>query len=710
MIFESPGWLFALLALPLVAAAEVWLNGRDRDRLARLVARPLWSRVVRRPAERWRWIRLALVLLGGAGIIVALARPQWGIVREKVEREGVDVVLALDTSGSMATADVAPNRFFLARQALLQLMTRLEGDRFALVAFEGEAYPLAPLTLDADAVGLFLETVQPGIVPAPGTSLGVGLAKGLDAFVDEERRNKVLVLVSDGENLEGEVDAAVAKAKEAGVIVHTVGVGTEAGQPVPEFDKEGRQTGYKRDDSGAPVVSRLNTATLQAIAEGTGGQMFRLTSADTGLGALASAIEGMERKTLAREWSYRRRERYQGPLAAGLLLLVAGLLLPLPRLRRAAGRTAGLLVAAVALGTAAPAVAQDPAGSSPAPTPPAAGPGSAPSVPEGKGAGIFDEVLLRPRRFTEKGLQEYESGNHPEALAAFEDAARKSGPRTPRCGSTWRTACTRTASYDEAATLFRSLGVDAAAPFAPAARFNLGNSLYQKKDFKGAIQAYRDALRLAPNDEDTRRNLEMALRQLKEQEEQQKREQEQKDRTRRTTGRRTRRTSRTSRRRIRARTRRRRTRRSRISRRASRTRRISSRISNEATRNSSRASPRVRRRPRRRRTSASASRPGCPRSGPCSSSTPSRRTRRRSRSACWRSSGRRRRRARTGEGSFGGRRAPRRLSSWRPSARARRTTRCAPRSTPRSSASRTRFSSRSAWTGRGARTPSPCRS
>jgi Ca-activated chloride channel family protein len=409
-------------------------------------------------------------------------------------------------------------------------MTRLEGDRFALVAFEGEAYPLAPLTLDADAVGLFLETVEPGIVPAPGTSLGEGLAKGLDAFVDKERRNKVLVLVSDGENLEGEVDAAVAKAKEAGVIVYTVGVGTEAGQPVPEFDTEGRQTGYKRDDAGAPVVSRLNTATLQAIAEGTGGQMFRLTSADTGLGGLASAIEGMERKTLAREWSYRRRERYQGPLAAGLLLLVAGLLLPLPRLRRAEGharRTASVLVAAVALGTAVPAVAQVPAGSSPAPTPSAHGPASAPSAPEGKGAGVFDEVLLRPRRFTEKGLQEYESGNHPEALAAFEDAAR-ARPEDPAVRFNMADGLYKNGQYDEAATLFRSLGVDAAAPFAPAARFNLGNSLYQKKDFKGAIQAYRDALHLAPNDEDTRRNLEMALRQLKEQEEQQKRDQEQK--------------------------------------------------------------------------------------------------------------------------------------------------------------------------------------
>src|SRR6185436_12098786 len=132
----------------------------------------------------------------------------------------------LDTSGSMATEDVPPNRFFLARAALSTLIARLEGDRLGLVAFEGEAFPLVPLTLDADALGLFLETLEPGAVPTPGTSVGVGLPKGLGLFVDKDRRNKVMVLVSDGEDLEGEVDSAVKQAKEAGVIVHTVGVGT----------------------------------------------------------------------------------------------------------------------------------------------------------------------------------------------------------------------------------------------------------------------------------------------------------------------------------------------------------------------------------------------------------------------------------------------------------------------------------------------------
>ncbi len=529
MIFASPAWLLALLLLPLAAAAGLWLGSSDQRRLGRLVARPLWPRVVRRPGERWRWLRLALLLAGAAGVVVALARPQWGMVREKVEREGADVVLLLDTSASMGTADVAPNRFFLARQGLLQLISRLEGDRFALVAFEGEAYPLVPLTLDADALALFLDTAEPGLVPAPGTSLGVGLAKGLDAFVDKERRNKVMVLVSDGEDLEGEVDAAVRRARDAGVVVHTVGVGTEAGQPVPETDASGRVTGYKRDETGNPVVSRLNPRTLEAIARGTGGQTFRLTPQDTSLSRLAAAIEGMEQKALAREYTYRRKEQFQVPLAAGLLCLLAGMLLPPPRLRRVqtAARAAALLPR---LCFVASAEAQGPPTGSQGPLPTAAPESAAAGRPDvtPRGSALVDELLLRPRRATAQGRAEYERGNHPQALSAFERAAA-TRPRDPAARFNLADGLYKNGRYDEAGALYRALGADAASPVAASSRFNLGNSLYQKQDYRGAVAAYRDALSIAPGAEDARRNLELALRALKEQERRQKQQQQQQD-------------------------------------------------------------------------------------------------------------------------------------------------------------------------------------
>ena len=505
MTFASAQVLWGLALLPLVAIADWWLTRRDRDRAARMVARTLWTRVVRRDREAWGHVRLTLVLVAAAGLIVALARPQWGSVREKVEREGVDVVLVIDTSGSMATEDVAPNRLFLARSALASLVSRLEGDRLALVAFEGEAYPLAPLTLDADAIGLFLETLEPGTVPAPGTSLGQGLARGLDLFVDKERRNKVMVVVSDGEDLEGDVDAAVARAKEAGVVVHTVGVGTEQGQPVPQFDREGERAGFKKDASGSVVVSRLNMATLEAVARGTGGRAFRITPQDSSLGALAAAIEGMEHKSLAREFSYRLKERFQWPLGVGLAALVLALLVPPARLqlrRKSAGTAAARVAGAILLGLLLGG--------------------------EARAGGVADEILLKPKRITAHGRSEYDKGSHPEALKSFEAAAALR-PTDPRARFNVAVGQYKNGQADEAAAAFQALGADARSSLAGPARFNLGNTLFQKQDFKGAIQAYRDALDVTPEDSDTRRNLELALRALKEQQSRQQRQQQQKD-------------------------------------------------------------------------------------------------------------------------------------------------------------------------------------
>lgn len=496
MICAQPEWLWGLLALPAVAAAWWWAARQDRERTARLVARALWPRVVAGPHERWRALRLALALVGTTGFVLALARPQWGIVREKIEREGVDVVFVLDTSGSMATEDVPPNRFFLARAALQSLIARLPGDRLALLAFEGEAYPLAPLTLDADALGLFLETIEPGIVPAPGSSLGAGLAKGLELFVDKDRRNKVLVLVSDGEDLEGEVEAAVSRAKQAGVVVHTVGVGTEQGEPVPDYDREGQRVGFKKQPDGSPVISRFNPRTLEAIAQGTGGRLFRLTPADTSLQGLQAAIEGLEQKTLASEYAYRKKERFQLPLGVGLLAFALALILPLPSRRRTAGsalRAAAFALLALSAGAA--------------------------GAEEAKGR-LTDELLLRPKRLTDRGQADYARGNHPAALEAFEQA-QKTRPGDPRARFNVADGLYKNGKLDEAIPLYRALGEDARQPLAGAARYNLGNALHQKQDFPGAVQAYRDALRLLPNDADTRRNLELTLRALQQQQQQQ---------------------------------------------------------------------------------------------------------------------------------------------------------------------------------------------
>lgn len=507
MTFAAPMWLWALLAVPLIAVLEFWATRRDQERTARLVARALWGRVVRRQRSLWRFVRLGSLLVGTAGLVLALAGPQWGIVREKVEREGVDVVLALDASGSMATDDVQPSRFFLARAALMSLVERLEGDRFALVAFESEAYPLVPLTLDADAIGLFLDTLEPGIVPAPGTSLGVGLARGLDMFVDAGRNNKVMVLVSDGEDLEGEIESAVTKAKQAGVVVYTVGVGTEKGAPVPEFDADGNRTGFKKNEDGSVVISRLNRANLQSIASATGGEYVEVPAGDTSLWQLAAAIDGIEQKTLAREYSYRRKERFQLPLAVSLLAFTVALLLPLPswRRRRTSATAKTPVVRAVALTFAALLAA------------------SGSHAEEGR---LTDEVLLRPSRFTSQGRGAYADGDHPKALERFEKAAGVR-PADARTAFNLADGLYKAGKYEEAATIYRALGANPSSELAAPSRHNLGNALYQQRDYPGAVRAYRDALALRRGDPDTRRNLELALRAIEEQKQQEQQQKQQ---------------------------------------------------------------------------------------------------------------------------------------------------------------------------------------
>jgi Ca-activated chloride channel family protein len=295
------------------------------------------------------------------------------------------------------------------------------------------------------------------------------------------------------------------------VLVHTVLVGTEQGQPVPDVDDSGARVGYKKDEEGNVVVSRAHPETLDAIARGTGGRSFRINGSDTSLAGLAAAIEGMEQKTLAREWSYRKKERYQVPLGVALSSLALALLLPLPPLRlRQRKRKPALAAILVLCASVVPLQAQD-ASPSPAPAPPH----------------VVDELTLAPRRLTDKGRTEYGRGNHPEALSAFSRAAT-TRPGDPRAKFNLADGLYKNGKYDEAEALYRSLGTDPRSPVAPLARYNRGNALFQKQDYKGAIGAYRDALHLSPDDVDTRRNLELALRALQKQQEQQKQDQKDK--------------------------------------------------------------------------------------------------------------------------------------------------------------------------------------
>jgi Ca-activated chloride channel family protein len=495
MTLASPAWLLALILIPTLAWVGYGVHQADRRKTEALVSAPMFERIGRRLPPRWERLRATLLATGSLFLVLALARPQWGIVRERVERTGVDIGIVLDTSLSMSVEDVSPSRFFLARQSVGALMTRLAGDRFSLVAFEGEAYPLVPLTLDADAVLLFLETLEPGFVPVPGSNLLSGVEAGIATFVDPARTNRVLVVVSDGEDLEESLEATISAAQKAGVVIHTVGAGSTAGGPVPDTAPDGSRNGYKLQN-GEPVISRLNAETLSRLAQATGGKYTQVSPNNTSLSTIATAVEAMENRQAASEFSFRKKERFQLPLGLSLISFLIAFFGPV--LSEWLRSKRGLALATSLVLLASPLHAD-----------------------------IKDEILARPSRETNRGLKAYESGDLAQSLAAFE-SARKARPSSPVTRFNEAVAQAKAGKGPEAIETFTALTREKN-DLGFESHYNLGNALLGAKQLSGAVAAYRDALRLKPDDIRARRNLEIALRQLEQQKKDQEKEQKDKN-------------------------------------------------------------------------------------------------------------------------------------------------------------------------------------
>ena len=325
----------ALAAFALVPAAVAffWWAFRERDRaLATFVDAALLPTVVPDLDRRRRRVRAGLLVAALALFGVALGGPMWGFHWEEMKREGIDLVVAIDTSKSMLATDVAPNRLERAKLAVQDLLAEMAGDRVGLVAFAGTAFVQCPLTLDRNAFRESLQAVEVGLIPRGGTNLTEALESGLAAFEGHQGRHQALVLITDGEDHEGKLDDVIKAAAERGVKIFTVGIGTAEGELIPA---EGG--GFLKDRKGQVVKSRLGEDTLKKIALDTGGVYLHAAGADLGLGALyREHIATMEKRDLASTLERRYEHRYQIPLALGLVLLVVEQLLGERRLE---GRT-----------------------------------------------------------------------------------------------------------------------------------------------------------------------------------------------------------------------------------------------------------------------------------------------------------------------------------------------------------------------------------
>jgi Ca-activated chloride channel family protein len=476
---SNPWWL---LAVPVAWVALAWIWHRHDVRqdaaLARFVAAHLRTQLTRSVSVARRRIRRGLLLAALACLGAALAGPLWGFRWEVISRRGNDIVFAIDTSRSMLTADVKPDRLARAKFAVDDFSNQLDGDAVGIVAFAGSAFLICPITLDYGAFRETLNAIDTRTIARGGTNIESAIAEARRALRGRPDADKTLILLTDGEDLEGgAVTAAQSAAREDHLKIYAVGVGTAAGDLIALPADQGG--GYVKDEAGAPVRSRLDEDKLKAIAAATGGFYVPLGLEGEGLQMIFRTVLGSIDK---HDLSYRQHrvpiERYQWPLGAALALLIAGLLIGPGR--RARGRRTASIGPAALSGVIL--FAASPGGPARAAGDPAAG------------------APAKPAQEFNSGTAAYRAGRFPQAEQAFEQSIR------------------RAPSIDA-----RRLGDQ------EDAYYNLGNTLYragQKSEqsapekalklWTDAVNAYDTALQLRSNDEDSKFNRDLVKRKIDE--------------------------------------------------------------------------------------------------------------------------------------------------------------------------------------------------
>jgi len=332
--WRDPTSLAALGLVPALVAFLVWSLRRRRQALAAFVETKLLPAVTPDLDPRRRRVRAALLCLAVGLLAVALGGPMWGFRWQQVQREGIDLIVAIDTSRSMLATDVKPNRLGRAKLAVQDLLAQIGGDRVGLVAFAGSAFLQCPLTLDFGAFSQSLQAIEAGIIPRGGTNLAAAIDASLGAFEGRQAAHQALVVITDGEDHGSDLDEAIKRATERGVKIYTVGIGTSEGELIPL-----EKGGFLKDRSGQVVKSRLDETTLQKIANDTGGAYLHATDTAFGLTELyRDYIATMEKRELASTLERRFEHRFQWPLLAAFALLLVE---PLVGERRPAARPAG---------------------------------------------------------------------------------------------------------------------------------------------------------------------------------------------------------------------------------------------------------------------------------------------------------------------------------------------------------------------------------
>ena len=321
--YQNSEWLFLLVLIPIIILGFI-LSVRWRKKAIEVFGQlKLVYKLMPMASEfklRFKFILFAIAI---GSLIIGIANPQIGSKMEEVKREGVDLMIAIDLSNSMLAEDLQPNRLMRAKQSISKLIDRLDGDRIGLIVFAGDAFVQLPITTDYSAAKLFLSTINTSIVPTQGTAIGKAIELSVKSFDLNNDQNKAIIVITDGENHEDDAIEMADAASEKGVFVHTIGMGSVEGSPIPIKNRYGQLKGYRKDKQGKTVITKLNEEMLQEIAQAGGGSYIRANSTQSGLNALFEEINKMEKSEIGSKVFTDYKDRFQIfiCLAIGLLLL-----------------------------------------------------------------------------------------------------------------------------------------------------------------------------------------------------------------------------------------------------------------------------------------------------------------------------------------------------------------------------------------------------
>lgn len=323
--FAQPDMLYLLLLVPVLTV--IWIIGNRRRKVAReRFAEPA---MVKRLSPDYSAGRMAvkslLRLLAFVFAVLTIARPQFGSRLEEVKREGVEVIIALDVSNSMLATDIKPSRLERAKQAIAQLVDQLKNDRIGLILFAGDAYTQIPITNDYLSAKMFLESAGPDAVSKQGTAIGSAIDLGIRSFTPESDKSRALIIITDGENHEDNALEEAKLAAEKGIVIHTIGIGSPDGSPIP-IEINGR-TDYLKDRDGNTVITKLDEKGLQEIASVTGGRYVRANNTSLGLNEIYNEIGRMKKSEVNAVMYTEYNDQFLIPAVIALFLLVIDILI-----------------------------------------------------------------------------------------------------------------------------------------------------------------------------------------------------------------------------------------------------------------------------------------------------------------------------------------------------------------------------------------------